>query len=50
MKKRTVIAKLQERWRQELRSAELELVGGGKITITQDSNGHVIAIQDALGD
>jgi len=46
MKKRTMISKLQESWRQELKAADLELVGGGKVTITQDGGGHVIAIQD----
>jgi hypothetical protein len=50
MKKRTMISKLQESWRKELKDADLEVVGGGTVTITQDANGHVIAIQDTPAD
>ncbi len=33
MKKRTIIAKLREQLDQEVKSCDLEVVGGGKITI-----------------
>lgn len=43
MKKRTIVAKLKDRLADEIKANDLELVGGGKITII-GSGGTVTAV------
>jgi hypothetical protein len=46
MKKRTIVGKLQDQLAEEVRASDLRVVGGGKVTITQNGGGHVIAVGD----
>ena len=46
MKKRTIVGQLQDRLAEEVSASDLRVVDAGKVTITQGSNGHVIAVGD----
>jgi hypothetical protein len=48
MRKRTLVAKIQDQLRREVAASDLQLVGGATITITQGSDGHVVTVQDAI--
>jgi hypothetical protein len=45
-KTRTIVRKLQDQLAAEVTAADLRVVGGGRLTITQGSDGHCIVVGD----
>jgi hypothetical protein len=46
MKKRTIVGKLRDQLEREVQAADLKVVGGGKLTITNGGGGHVYVVGD----
>jgi hypothetical protein len=46
VKKRTIVGKLRDQLEEQVKAADLRVVGGGRLTITNGGGGHVYVVGD----